>query len=132
VDPVQVLVVEDDELIRAWLQGALEEGGYAPWPLASGEEALARLEADGQAISALVTDVDLGPGRMSGWDLARRAREITPAMPVIYSTGGNAEEWPSRGVPNSVLLQKPFAEAQLTTAVSQLLNAAVPPPTAPG
>jgi hypothetical protein len=38
-------------------------------------------------------------------------------------TGLAADEWSSRGVPNSVLLQKPFAPAQLITAVSQLLNA---------
>jgi hypothetical protein len=37
-------------------------------------------------------------------------------------TGGNAHEWPSRGVPHSILLEKPFAPAQLVTAASQLLN----------
>jgi hypothetical protein len=38
-------------------------------------------------------------------------------------TGAAAEEWPSKGVPNSILLTKPFPPAQLVTAVSQLLNA---------
>jgi hypothetical protein len=38
-------------------------------------------------------------------------------------TGLATDEWSSRGVPNSILLQKPFAPAQLVTAVSQLLNA---------
>jgi two-component system, cell cycle response regulator CpdR len=38
-------------------------------------------------------------------------------------TGAAAEEWGSHGVPNSVLLQKPFAPAQLVTTVSNLLNA---------
>jgi hypothetical protein len=37
-------------------------------------------------------------------------------------TGANADEWASKGVPNSILLSKPFAQAQLLTAISQLLN----------
>ena len=48
-------------------------------------------------------------------------------MPVIYMTGTHAEDWASKGVPNSVLLTKPFAPAQLVTALSNLLNAATPP-----
>ncbi|MFK4507205.1 hypothetical protein ABIF81_002383 [Bradyrhizobium daqingense] len=38
-----------------------------------------------------------------------------------------ADEWPSHGVPNSVLLHKPFAPAQIVTALAQLLNQAPPP-----
>jgi hypothetical protein len=37
-------------------------------------------------------------------------------------TGDSADEWASKGVPSSILLTKPFAPAQLVTAVSQLLN----------
>jgi len=74
---------------------------------------------------ALVTDIQLR-GVMDGWEAARRAREIDPEFPIVYMTGGNAADWPSRGVPNSILLTKPFAPAQLVTAVSQLLNAGKP------
>lgn len=41
---------------------------------------------------------------------------------MIYMSGVAGDQWPSQGVPKSVLLQKPFALAQLVTAVSQLLN----------
>ena len=44
-------------------------------------------------------------------------------MPVIYITSSDGADWASKGVPNSVLLAKPFALAQLVTAISQLLNA---------
>ena len=47
-------------------------------------------------------------------------------FPVVYMTGAAADEWASQGVPNSILLQKPFAPAQLVTAVSQLLNTGSP------
>jgi hypothetical protein len=45
-------------------------------------------------------------------------------MPVIYMTGDSAAQWSANGVPNSVLLRKPFVDAQLTTALATLLNAA--------
>jgi CheY-like chemotaxis protein len=61
---------------------------------------------------------------MSGWEVARQIREIAPNCPVVYMTGANADEWASQGVPDSILLQKPFAPAQIVTAVSQLLNSA--------
>ena len=48
-------------------------------------------------------------------------------MPVVYMTGTHGEEWASKGVPNSVLLLKPFAPAQLVTAVSTLLYDAAYP-----
>jgi hypothetical protein len=41
-------------------------------------------------------------------------------------SGVASEQWPIQGVPNSLLLQKPFAPVQLVTAVSQLLNASPP------
>jgi DNA-binding response OmpR family regulator len=74
---------------------------------------------------ALVVDVNLR-GRMDGWEVAKHAREIDPEFPVIYMTGAGADKWPSLGVPNSILLEKPFAPAQLVTAVSQLLISRTP------
>jgi CheY-like chemotaxis protein len=74
---------------------------------------------------ALVTDINL-KGMMDGWKVAKAAREINPEFPIVYMTGVAAGDWPSHGVPNSILLQKPFASAQLVTAVSQLLNAGTP------
>jgi len=77
---------------------------------------------------ALVTDIQLR-GVIEGWEVAKRARQIDPELPIVYMTGGNAAEWPSHGVPNSILLTKPFAPAQLVTAVSQLVNAGSAPTT---
>jgi CheY-like chemotaxis protein len=67
-------------------------------------------------------------GRLDGWETARAVRKINPAFPVIYMTGAAADEWPSMGVPNSILLQKPFAPPQLVTAVSHVLNGKMRPP----
>jgi CheY-like chemotaxis protein len=84
------------------------------------------LDASKGKYRALVTDINLGPGKMDGWEVARHAREVDPDFPVVYVSGDSAEEWASKGVPNSIMLTKPFAPAQLVTAVSQLLNAATP------
>ena len=121
---VLVFVVEDDFLIRATLQDALEDGGYEVATASNGEDAVAMLEARAPDIRVLITDVNLSPGRLTGWDVAKRARELKPDLPVIYITGASGHDWPSKGVPNSILLGKPFAPAQAVTAVSQLLNVA--------
>lgn len=72
-------------------------------------------------VRGLITDVDLGGGP-SGWDVARHAREILPDIPVIYITGGSADEWSAQGVPGSILVAKPFAPAQIISAIASLLN----------
>jgi CheY-like chemotaxis protein len=121
-----ILVVEDDQLVKEMIQEALVGGGFESKVVASGEEAVTLLEDKHHEYRALVTDINL-QGELSGWDVAKRARELSPEMPVVYMTGAAADQWPSHGVPGSVLLQKPFAPAQVVTAVSQLLNQTPPP-----
>ena len=127
-DLLVILVVEDDELVQDMVQEALSEGGFETEITSSGEEAITILQGNKGKHRSLITDVNLR-GRLTGWDVAKRARELDPIIPVIYMTGAAADQWPSHGVPNSVLLNKPFAPAQIVTAVAQLLNAT--PPTAP-
>ena len=122
---VLILVVEDDFLIQELVDTALVEGGFQTDLIASGEEAVARLQGDAPKYRALVTDINLSD-KLTGWDVAKRAREIDPEIPVVYMTGAGANDWPSSGVPKSVLLNKPFAPAQVVTAISQLLNQSSP------
>ena len=124
-DLVVVLVVEDDAPLQSIIEDALTDGRFEPAIAASGEEAVTLLMGLKGKYRALVTDVQLR-GVMDGWEVAKRAREIDPEFPIVYMTGGHAAEWPSHGVPNSILLTKPFAPAKLVTAVSQLLNAGKP------
>jgi hypothetical protein len=63
-----------------------------------------------------------GPTYHGGPKSPDLARQLNPEIPIVYTTAGRAHEWPSSGVPSSLLVQKPFAPAQLVTAVSQLLN----------
>jgi hypothetical protein len=43
---------------------------------------------------------------------------------IVYTSGDSAGDWPSEGLPHSLILQKPFADAQLVTAISTLINEA--------
>jgi len=121
-----VLVVEDDQSLQSIVEESLTDGGFEPAIAPSGEEAVTLLKGGLTKYRALVTDINLS-GTMSGWEVARRAREIDPEFPIVYMTGTSADDYGSQGVPNSILLNKPFAPAQLVTAVSQLLNAGPPP-----
>ena len=120
-----ILVIEDEEGIQSLVEDALEEGGFEPAIAASGEEAVTLLKGRINNYRALVTDISLR-GRIDGWEVAQQAREIDPQFPVVYMSGASAVDWPSKGVPNSIMLAKPFAPAQLVTAVSNLLNTGTP------
>jgi CheY-like chemotaxis protein len=128
METVLVLVIEDDPAVQVILDEALCEGGYEPALAASGEEAVTLLKGRKLPYRVLVTDINL-LGRIDGWEVAKQARELDPNFPVVYMTGAAADQWPVHGVPNSILLTKPFAPAQLVTAISNLLNAVPPAPT---
>ena len=121
-----VLVVDDESLIVLMIEDMLHEGGFKTKVASSGEKAIKLIDENEGKFSALITDVNLGPGNLRGWDVAHRAREVTPTIPVVYVTGDSEKEWASQGVPNSILIHKPFATAQILTAVANLLNHAPP------
>ena len=123
-DVPPILVVEDEPLVRLVVVEALEEGGYSVVEVAEGDLALAQIDAAEQ-LRGLVTDIRLGPGA-DGWQIARRARERFPAIAVVYISGDSAAQWAAEGVPRSVVLQKPFASAELAAALAGLLISAPP------
>ncbi|MHA6719458.1 response regulator [Sphingomonas sp. RS6] len=120
---VLVLLVEDEPMLLINAQDILEDGGFEVIDATSGEDALKLLEAESDRIVGLVTDIRLGDGA-DGWEVARSARALNPMLPVVYMTAESADDWSSQGVPKSLLVQKPFAPAQLINAISTLLNEA--------
>ena len=116
-----ILLVEDEAVLQKLVKHALSDAGFDLTVSSSAEEALSLLAGGVARYRALVTDINID-GELNGWELARRVREIDAAFPVVYVTGAAADQWPSQGVPHSILLEKPFAPAQLVTAISQLLN----------
>ena len=118
-----ILLVEDEPLVLLVAQDALEAGGFTVIPSQLASEALSLLDERDTELSGLVTDIRL-PGGANGWEIARHARDLRADMPVVYTTADSADEWPAQGVPKSVVVQKPYAGAQLLTAISSLITKA--------
>ncbi len=120
-----VVVVDDEALIGLVVEEGLSEAGYDVRLFHTATAVLHELECAAEIISALVTDIRLADDQ-DGWQVARRARELNPLLPVVYMSGDSAAEHSSQGVPHSIMVQKPFASAQIVTAVSTLINKAPP------
>lgn len=86
-----VLLAEDESLIQATLEDVVTEAGFEHFSVSSADEAILALEENSARFCALITDIRMA-GEADGWDLARRARELQPLMPVIYMTGDSAKE----------------------------------------
>jgi CheY-like chemotaxis protein len=117
---IMLLLVEDELLIRMNLEEELAEAGFDLAVTTNGREAMAELGTNPARFCAVVTDIRLGRGP-DGWEVARRAREAVPSIPVLYISGDSAHEWGVRGVPNSVMVAKPFHSAEVIDALSTLL-----------
>jgi len=84
-------VFEDDQLILGVVEEALSEGGFETAIVTMGEEAVTLLQDQQARCRALITDINL-PGRLNGWEVARRTRELNPEIPVIYITSAAEDE----------------------------------------
>jgi len=79
--PVSVLVVEDEVLISNLVADALSASGFLVHEVTTADEALEYIDS-GAAIDVLFTDINL-PGGMNGAELATRARQMRPEMPIF-------------------------------------------------
>lgn len=123
---ITVILFEDEALVAMFVQDALEAEGFEVLLCADAKSAEHAVREDINTAAALVTDVRLGAG-LTGWELARLARERCPDLPVVFISGDSAIDHSAQGVPCSIMIQKPFVAAQLITALANLLNQAVAP-----
>jgi CheY-like chemotaxis protein len=122
-----ILFLDDEELILEMAKEALEEGGFSVRPAHTPESAMVELEEIANQLSGLITDINLG-STLTGWSVAKRARELRPDLPIVYTSGYAAADWASEGVPHSIMVQKPYAPAQIVIAISTLINQVAPQP----
>lgn len=115
-----ILLVEDAPVIRAYLLAALARDGWTVLTASSGEEALRRSAAHGEAIDVLVADVVL-PG-MNGGELADAVSAARPDIKVLFMSGTPKEEIYARGLLRSgtPYLEKPFDPSVLLDALRAL------------
>jgi DNA-binding response OmpR family regulator len=125
----RVLVVEDDAGLLALICEDLQGQGLLCTCAGSDREAF-RLLASQPAFDAVIVDVNLGLG-VTGFDVARRARQVTPQVRVIYMSGeAHARHWMAFGVPSSDYISKPFPLDRLAGLLCRELSLAAPRPAA--
>ena len=121
-----VLVVEDDPGVRQQAVGKLVALGYRVIEASDGNAALQRLASD-DPIDLLFTDLVM-PGGVSGLAVARRARDLRPTLPILftsgYPTGTIADATDEE--PNVAVLLKPYRKAELARSIRDALDGRLP------
>lgn len=113
----RILFVDDDALIAMSTVDMLQDLGHHVLEANSGEQALGILNSD-RAIDLLITDHSMP--RMTGAQLAKAARELLPALPVLLATGH--ADIPSGEGGDLPRITKPYDQAQIEAAIRKLLG----------
>jgi two-component system, cell cycle response regulator CpdR len=117
----RILLAEDDDSMRGFLERALARAGYEVTSFANGEDAYERLKQE--PFTLLLTDIVMP--RMDGIELARRASEFDPGLKIVFITGfaavtlNNNADAPK----DARVLSKPFHLKDLVREVDRLLAA---------
>ena len=117
----RILVVDDDEIIRALFKETLEELGHSVTAVETGLEALEFLES----LDFDVIFLDLKMPAMDGAELLHQIRNIKPEVPVVIITGYPDSEMMSRALEEWPLgiMNKPFGQSDIVMAVDNFLRA---------
>jgi CheY-like chemotaxis protein len=116
---LQILIVDDEAMVRRSIKLLLEHDGHKVWPVDDAEGALAQLAE--RKFDLIITDFSL-PG-MKGDELVARIRQLDPTQPIIMATAF-VEEYEIFGQvvgPVDALLFKPFSIKELRDAIEQAL-----------
>ena len=117
--PKEVLVVEDESMIRIAAADALADYGFMAWEAADTEEALKSID-EHPGIGLVFTDVNL-PGRLDGLGLAQEVVLSHPDVEVIVTSGAvtlRSEDLPDHGT----FLPKPYSTKQMVAMVAKKLD----------
>jgi PAS domain S-box-containing protein len=118
----RILLVEDDDLVRSYVERQLRSMGYSVVSARNGPEALEQLREQAP-FDLLFTDVIM-PGGLSGQELAARARAVHPDLPVLFTSGYTENTIVHHGrLDRGVhLLRKPYRRDEMATKVRMVLD----------
>ena len=118
---LRVLVVDDEEPVRKFVERVLREAGYETATASDGTEAL-EVSRSGHMFDILVTDLMMP--QMTGDELARRLRQDEPALKVLYLTGFSDRLFKEKSTlwEDEAFLEKPCSVKGLLEAVSLLYS----------
>jgi PAS domain S-box-containing protein len=115
-----VLVVEDDNDVRAVASSLLENLGYSVLEAENGSDALKLIDS-GARVDLVFTDVIM-PGEMSGTELVREMKARHAGIPVLLTSGYTAQRIAMGGLEGLQLLRKPYTQIDLSLAVQTVMN----------
>jgi DNA-binding response OmpR family regulator len=121
-DSMNVILVEDDELVRAALASGLCDFGFHVRDFSDPRDLLGKPDAIGPP-DVLITDVDLG-STLNGFDVAAAAHGFWPSVRIILISGLPAEHTGQRLDPRDRYLQKPFTYRRLLRTIGELVHVA--------
>ncbi len=116
-----ILLAEDDDDMRRFLERALEKAGHSVTSFAEGVSAFEELKA--AEVDLLLTDIVMP--EMDGIELARRAAELDPALKIMFITGFAAVALhpDSKAPKEAKVLSKPFHLRDLVAEVERMMAA---------
>jgi signal transduction histidine kinase/CheY-like chemotaxis protein len=117
-----ILLVEDEEGVRAMAGEVLREAGYEVLEAANGEEALDLLRRPAARVDLVISDVVMP--RMGGAALAQELHRTHPGLPVLLTSGHTERALADYGVQSDDIpfLAKPFAPAAMLARIRELLS----------
>lgn len=117
-----ILIVEDEEAVRATAHSMLEEMGYACLEAENGDAALKILQS-GAKIDLLFTDVVM-PGQVTPRELAAKAQALIPGLPILFTSGYTEDAIVHHGRLDEgvALISKPYQKDDLARKVRALLD----------
>ena len=114
-----ILVVEDDPAVRATAAEMLRDLGYRVSEASTGKRALEMLQTE--AVDLVFSDVVL-PDGVSGADVVRAVKQLTPQTAVLLTSGYTAQRLDPERTSGLKVLSKPYSEAELSEAVQSVLS----------
>jgi two-component system cell cycle sensor histidine kinase/response regulator CckA len=119
-EPV-VLVIDDEDVVREVASLLLESAGFRVVAAASGDEAVAAVAAEGEALDVVLLDVML-PDR-DGPSIAAALRELRPGLPIVVSSGYDEQTVADRigTIEDAGFIRKPYGASELVDAVSHAI-----------
>ena len=117
-----ILLVEDEEMVRAVATRALVRAGYTVTAASDGEEGLELVQAGG-VFDLVVSDVVMPS--MDGPAMAREIRKLAPGLPVLFMSGYAEEQLRNEiNIANMFFIPKPFSVQQISDKVGQIISSA--------
>ena len=117
----KLLLVEDEDMVRAVAERALTRAGYVVTATSDGEEGLAAIANGKDEFDLIVSDVVMPA--MDGPAMARAIRKVKPNIPILFMSGYAEEQLRNQiDIENMYFIPKPFSVQQINAKVTEVMS----------